>query len=193
MIHIAEPILGKEELANLEECIRTGWVSYRGPFVKRFEEDFAKYIDCKFGIATSSCTSALHLALLALGIGPGDEVIVPTLTFIATANAVTYTGAKPILVDSHPNYWCMDPKEVEKKITKRTKAIIPVHLYGHPCDMDAILKIASKFGLYIVEDCAEAIGAKYRGELAGSLSHISCFSFFANTIHPRRAQSYPQA
>jgi len=133
-------------------------------------------------IAVSNGTAALHLALKALGIGPGDEIIVPSLTFIATANVVAYCGAKPVFVDVHPEYWCLDPTKLEEKINDRTKAIIPVHLYGHPCDMDPILEIAEKRGIAVVEDCAEAPGAKYKGRKVGSFGDISCFSFFGNKI-----------
>lgn len=182
MIPIAEPFLGEEELKNITEAVKSGWVSSKGKFIPEFEEKFAEYCGCKHGIATSNGTAALHLALKALGIKKGDEVIVPTLTFIATANAVTYCGAKPVFVDSDPNYWCMDPEKIEEKITENTKAIIPVHLYGHPCDMGAIMDIARDHDLYVVEDAAEAHGAEYKGKKVGSFGDISCFSFFGNKI-----------
>lgn len=182
MIPIAEPLLGKEELDNVVEAVRSGWVSSKGRFIPEFEQGFADYCGVKHGVATSNGTVALHLALVALGIGPGDEVIVPTLTFIATANAVTYTGAKPVFVDSHPDYWCMDPSLLEAAITPKTKAIIPVHLYGHPCDMDPITEVARRHSLYIVEDAAEAHGAEYKGRRVGSFGDISCFSFYGNKI-----------
>jgi len=179
---VAEPELGEEELKNVIEAVRSGWISGMGRFVKEFEEAFARYIGVKYGIATSSGTTALHLALVALGVGPGDEVIVPDLTFAATINAVIYTGAKPVIVDIHPDYWCIDPDKLEKAITPRTKAIIPVHLYGHPCDMDPIMEIASKYNLYVIEDAAEAHGAEYKGRKVGSFGHASCFSFYGNKI-----------
>ena len=182
MIPICEPLFGLEELSNVIECIKSGWISSQGTFVKQFEQEFARYIGIKYGIATSSGTAALHLALVSLGIGKGDEVIVPTLTFIATANAVTYTGAKPIFVDSNPDYWCIEPERIEEAITKKTKAIIPVHLYGHPADMEAIIRLALKHRLHIIEDAAEAHGAKYRGKMVSSLGTIGCFSFYANKI-----------
>lgn len=182
MIPIAEPWLGEVELENITEAVKSGWISSKGKFISEFEEKFAKYCGCNHGIATSNGTAALHLALKALGIKNGDEVIVPTLSFIATANAVTYCGAKPVFVDSDPNYWCMDPEKIEEKITMNTKAIIPVHLYGHPCDMDAIIAIAREHDLYVVEDAAEAHGAEYKGKKVGSFGDISCFSFFANKI-----------
>lgn len=182
MIPIAEPGFGNAELENVVKCIKTGWISSQGKFVKEFEVSLAKYISTKYGAATSSGTAALHLALLTLGIKPGDEVIIPTLTFIATANVVMYCGATPVFVDSHPDYWCIDPDLIEAKITDRTVGIIPVHLYGHPCDMEPIIGVAMKHHLWVVEDCAEAIGATYKQHKVGSMSHISCFSFFANKI-----------
>ena len=182
MIPVAEPCLGKEELKNVIEAVKSGWISSKGKFIEEFEEKFARYCGRKYGVATSNGTVALHLALKALGIGKGDEVIVPTLTFVATANAVTYCNAKPVFVDSHPEYWCINPDKIEEKITPRTKAIIPVHLYGHPCDMDLIMKIAEDHNLYVIEDAAEAHGAEYKGEKVGSFGDISCFSFYGNKI-----------
>jgi len=182
MIPISEPTLGSEELDNVVKCVKSGWISSQGAFVKQFEQEFADYIGVKYGVATSNGTAALHLALVALGIGKGDEIIVPTLTFIATANAVVYTGAKPVFVDSNPDYWCINPELIEEKVTGKTKAIMPVHLYGHPCDMEAIKRIADKHNLYIVEDAAEAHGARYKGKMVGSFGDIGCFSFYANKI-----------
>jgi len=182
MIPVAEPCLGKEELKNVIEAVKSGWISSKGKFIEEFEEKFVRYCGRKYGVATSNGTVALHLALKALGIGKGDEVIVPTLTFVATANAVTYCNAKPVFVDSHPEYWCINPDKIEEKITPRTKAIIPVHLYGHPCDMDLIMKIAEDHNLYVIEDAAEAHGAEYKGEKIGSFGDISCFSFYGNKI-----------
>lgn len=182
MIPIAEPSLGQEELNNITEAVKSGWISSKGKFIPEFEEGFAEYCGVKYGVATSNGTVALHLALTALGVEKGDEVIVPTLTFIATANAVRYTGAKPIFVDSTPDYWCIAPEKVEDAITPVTKAIIPVHLYGHPCDMDAIIAIAQKHNLYVIEDAAEAHGAEYKGRKVGSFGDISCFSFYGNKI-----------
>jgi len=182
MIPIAEPLLGEEELNNVMEAVKSGWISSKGKFIPEFEDQFAQYCGKKYGVATSNGTVALHLALTALEIGPGDEVIVPTLTFIATANAVRYTGAKPVFVDSHPDYWCIDPGKIEEAITPRTKAIIPVHLYGHPADMDPIMDIAERHNLFVVEDAAEAHGAEYKGRRVGSFGDISCFSFYGNKI-----------
>ena len=182
MIPIAEPVLGEEELSNVIKAVKSGWVSSKGEFVTEFETKFAEYCGVKYGTAVTSGTTALHLSLKALGVNKGDEVIIPTLTFIATANAVTYCNAKPVFVDSHPDYWCINPEKIEEKITKKTKAIIPVHLYGHPCDMDAIADIAEDNGLSIVEDAAEAHGAEYKGRKTGSLGDVSCFSFYGNKI-----------
>ena len=181
-IPIAEPLLGEKELNNVIEAVKSGWISSKGRFIPEFEQKFAGYCGVKYGVATSSGTVALHLALEALGIGEDDEVIVPTLTFIATANTVRYTGAKPVFIDSHPDYWCLDPEKVEEAITPKTKAIIPVHLYGHPGDMEAITNIARRHSLYIIEDAAEAHGAEYKGRKVGSFGDISCFSFYANKI-----------
>ena len=180
MIPIAEPSLGEEELNNVIEAVKSGWISSKGKFIGEFEEGFSEYCGRRYGVATSNGTVALHLALKTLGIGEGDEVIVPDLTFIAVANAVTYCNAKPVFIDSHPDYWCIDPEKIEEKITARTKAILPAHLYGHPCDMDPILKIAEEHNLYVIEDAAEAHGAEYKGKKIGSFGDISCFSFYGN-------------
>lgn len=182
LIPIAEPCLGEEELNNAIQAIKSGWISSKGTFILEFEQKFARYCGVHQAVATSNGTVALHLALKALGIREGDEVLVPTLTFIATANTVTYCNAKPVLVDSDPGCWCIDPSRIEDTISSRTKAIVPVHLYGHPCDMDAIEDIARRHSLYIVEDAAEAHGALYKDRRVGSFGHINCFSFFGNKI-----------
>lgn len=181
-IPVAEPSIGEEELRLVSEAVRSGWVSSKGRFIEEFEENFANYIGARYAIATSNGTAALHLALAALGIGRKDEVIIPTLTFASVANAVIYTGSKPVPIDSHPEYWCINPEKIENKIGKRTKAIIPVHLYGHPCDMEIIMKIAKDHNLYVIEDCAEAHGAQYKGKKVGSFGDIACFSFYGNKI-----------
>lgn len=181
-IPIAEPFLGEKEVTLVTEAVRSGWVSSKGKFISEFEDKFAKYCKIKHGVATTNGTSALHLALVTLGIGKGDEVLVPTLTFVSSANVVQYTGAKCVFVDSDPQYWCIDPKDIGKKITKRTKAIIPVHLYGHPCDMDLIMEIAREHDLYVIEDCAESHGALYKNRFTGSFGDISCYSFYGNKI-----------
>jgi perosamine synthetase len=179
---VAEPEIGEVELKNVVEAVKSGWVSSKGKFIEEFENSFAKYVGVKYGVATSNGTAALHLALAALGVRPHDEVIVPDLTFAATINAVLYVGAKPVIVDIDPTYWCLGPSKLRKAITSRTKAIIPVHLYGHPCDMDAILEVAERQGLYVIEDAAEAHGAEYKGRRVGCFSHIACFSFYGNKI-----------
>jgi len=181
-IPIAIPVLGDKELEYVSEAVRTGWISSQGQYVAEFEELFSHYCGVRYGVAVTSGTAALHLALVVLGIGPGDEVIIPPLTHIACANMVTLTGAKPVLADCAWDTWGIDPTKVEEKITSRTKAIMVVHLYGHPVDMDPILEIADKYGLYIIEDAAEAHGAEYKGRRVGSLGHMGCFSFYANKI-----------
>ena len=182
MIPIAAPFLGEEEKNNVVEAVESGWVSSKGKFINEFEEKFASYCQMPRGIATSNGTAALHLALKALDVKEGDEVILPSLTFIATANSVLYCNAKPVFVDSHPDYWCIDPEKIEEAITPKTKAIIPVHLYGHPCDMDPIMSIAKKHGISVIEDCAQAHGAIYKGRIVGSIGDINCFSFFGNKL-----------
>jgi perosamine synthetase len=158
----------------------TTWISSVGKFIGEFEAEFARYLGTRHAIAVSNGTVALHAALVGLGVERDDEVIVPTMTFVSTANAVAYCGAKPILVDSEPRTFNVDPALIERAITPRTRGIIPVDLYGHPADMDPILKIARKRGLFVLEDAAEALGATYRGRGAGSLADVATFSFFGN-------------
>jgi perosamine synthetase len=179
---IAQPDIGEDELRNVTDAVKSGWVSSKGPFIEAFEKDFSAYNKMRYGVCCSNGTTALHLALVALGIGKGDKVIVPSLTFISVANAVTYTGAIPVFVDSNPTYWNMEPEDIKRKIDSHTKAIIVVHLYGHPCDMDQIMAIAQQHGLLVIEDCAEAHGAKYKDRLVGTFGDVSCFSFFGNKI-----------
>jgi perosamine synthetase len=179
-IPVAEPLLGERELQYVTECVVTGWISSAGSFVTRFEELFAEFCEAPHAVAVSNGTTALHLALAALGVGRGDEVIVPTLTFVATANAVAYTGATPVFVDSEPGTWNIDPAEVAAAITARTKAILPVHLYGHPADLDAILGAADERGIPVLEDAAEAHGARYRGRRVGAIGAAGTFSFYGN-------------
>ncbi|MDI6826374.1 MAG: DegT/DnrJ/EryC1/StrS family aminotransferase [Candidatus Aenigmarchaeota archaeon] len=181
-IPIASPKLGKKELNYVMDCIKSSWISSRSNYVTEFEEKFSEYCGVRYGITTSSGTTALHLAMASLGIKKGDEVIIPTLTMIATANAVTYTGAKPILVDSEPDYWNIDTDKIQERITDRTKAIVVVHIYGHPVDIDPILDIAEDKELFIVEDAAEAYGAEYKKRRVGGIGDIGCFSFYANKI-----------
>lgn len=179
-IPIYQPDLSGNEKKYVTECLDTGWVSSRGRFVSEFESKFAEKIEVEHATSVSNGTVALHLALLALGVGPGDEVIVPTLTYIASVNAITYTGATPVFVDSLRSTWQMDPSDIERQITSRTRVIMVVHLYGHSCDMDAIREIANRHRLFIVEDCAEAFGTLYRGKHVGTFGDISTFSFFGN-------------
>jgi len=182
MIPVAEPDLRGNELKYVTECVETEWVSSLGKYVTAFEERMAAECSRRYGVSVCNGTAALHLALVVLGIGPGDEVIVPSLTFVATANAVAYTGAAPVFVDSEPTYWQMDPAALEALITPRTRAIIPVDLYGHPADMDAIHEIAQRHELYVIEDAAEAHGAAYKGRPCGSFGDLSCFSFYGNKV-----------
>ncbi len=179
-VPVAEPNLTGRELEYVTDCVASNWISSQGKYVNRFEQEFALLCESRYALATSNGTSALHLGLVALGVGPGDEVIVPDLTFIASANAVTYCGAKAVLVDVDRVTWTIDPGEVEAAITPRTRGIIPVHLYGHPAEMDSILRIADRHGLFILEDCAEALGARYRSRIVGSLGTGACFSFYGN-------------
>lgn len=174
------PRITTRERDLVMECLDTTWISSKGKFISQFERTFADYIGVRYASAVSNGTVALHVALEALGIGAGDEVLVPSLTYIASANAVAYTGAKPVFVDSEPEYWQIDVADAKSKITERTKAVMPVHLYGHPCDMDAISALAEDHNLYVVEDCAEAIGTRYKGTKVGGLGHVSTFSFFGN-------------
>ena len=155
-VSLAQPQLNGNEYKYLMDAFLSTWISSTGKYITFFEEAFSKYCGVKYGVATSNGTTALHLALAALGIGAGDEVIVPDITFAATINAVIYTGATPVIVDIEEESWCIDPDEVEKAITPRTRAIIPVHIYGQPCDMGRICEIAKKKNIYVVEDCAEA-------------------------------------
>lgn len=180
MIFVAQPLISKNAKKNILEALSSGWISSKGPFVENFEKGFAKFIGTKYGLTTTSGTTALHLALVAFRIGPGDEVIVPAFTMIAPLFAILYQGATPILVDSEINTWNMDVTQVEKKVTKRTKAIIAVHIYGQPVDMDPLRKIANRYNLVIVEDGAEALGATYKNKKVGTLGKISCFSFYSN-------------
>ena len=180
MIPIYQPNLSGNERKYVNECLDTTWISSKGKFVAEFETAFSNYVGIQNSTTTSNGTVALHLALLALGIGPGDEVIVPTLTYIASVNSIVYTGATPIFVDSISSSWQIDPSDIEKKITNKTKAIMVVHLYGLPCDMDSITALASKYNLFIIEDCAEAIGTRYKGKHVGTFGEIATFSFFGN-------------
>jgi perosamine synthetase len=179
---VSEPSLDEKELLYVSECILTNWISSKGKFVTQFEDMFSKFCGTKYAVSTTSGTTALHLALLALDIKEGDEVILPSLTFIATANVVKHCGATPVFVDSEIETWNIDPYLIEQAITSKTKAIIPVHIYGHPADMDPILSIAKKYNLYVIEDSAEAHGALYKGKKVGSMGHLGAFSFYGNKV-----------
>jgi perosamine synthetase len=182
IIPVCEPTLSGNELKYVTEAIETNWISSAGSYIPRFEECFAEKVGARYGVACANGTVALHLALATLGLEPGDEVIIPTFTMIATANAVTYLGARPVLVDSEPCTWNMDVNQVEAAVTARTRAIIPVHTYGHPVDMDALMHIADRLGLFVLEDAAEAHGARYQDRGVGSLGHAAAFSFYGNKI-----------
>ena len=177
---VYQPSLGHKEKENVLACLDSTWISSKGKFINQFENSFSEYIGVKHSAAVCNGTVAIHLALLALGIGEGDEVIVPSFTYIASVNAIKYTGAKPVFVDSDLTTWQLDAKKIEEKITSKTKAIMPVHLYGQPCEMSSIMKIANEYKLLVVEDCAEAFGSLYKGEHVGSFGVISTFSFFGN-------------
>lgn len=181
-IVVAAPTLNGNEKRYVLECLETTWISSIGRFITEFESAFARFCGVEHAVAVNNGTNALHLALVALGLKPGDEVIVPTLTYIATANAVTYCGAKPVLVDCNPETLNMDPAGIAGKITAHTKGIIPVHLYGHPTDMDPIVSLAREHGLFVLEDAAEAHGAEYKGRRVGGLGNCAAFSFFGNKI-----------
>lgn len=191
MIPVNEPVLQGREVEYLTECVRTGWISSDGPFVKRFEGDWAGYCGRRHGVAVCNGTAALELAMVCLGLKPGDEVILPSFTIVSCAEAVVRAGATPVLVDCDPATWCMDVSQVAAKITPRTRAIMPVHIYGHPVDMDPLLDLARERGLVIVEDAAEVHGAEYlsgwrqgagKWVRCGNLGDLSCFSFYANKI-----------
>ncbi len=181
-IPVYTPWLGDREAEYVLEAVQSGWISSLGKYVVQFEEEFARFCGAKYGVATSNGTTALHLALHALGLGPGDEVIVPSLSFVASANAVAYTGAKPVFADVDMETWTLLPEEAERLLSPRTKAVMPVHLYGHPAPMDEIRAIAAAHDLWIVEDAAEAHGACAGDRRTGNLGHVGAFSFFANKI-----------
>ncbi len=191
MIPVNEPLLGKREEELLLECVRTGWISSAGKFIDDFEQRWAAYCSKRYGIGVSNGTVALQLALASVGLKPGDEVILPTFTIISCALAVIYNGGVPVLVDCDPGTWCMDVQQVKEKISRRTRAIMPVHIYGHPVDMDPVVSLAEKYNLAVVEDAAEAHGAEYLSgretdrpvwRRCGSFGTLSCFSFYANKL-----------
>ncbi|MBI2542867.1 MAG: DegT/DnrJ/EryC1/StrS aminotransferase family protein [Candidatus Aenigmarchaeota archaeon] len=181
-IPVSKPLFSGKELEYVTDCMKTGWVSSGGKYIEEFENGFSKYLNAKHSITACNGTAALHLALLSLGIEKGDEVILPNFTMIASANSIVYTGAKPVFVDVEPRTWNIDVDKIEEKITKDTKAIMAVHIFGHPCDMDPILKIANEHGISVVEDAAESIGAEYKGKIVGCLGDVGAFSFYGNKI-----------
>jgi len=180
-IPIAKPDIGNEEIEAVVKAMKSGWVT-QGQKVEEFEKSFANYCGAKYGIATTSGTTALHTALASLSVQNGDEVITTPLSCVSTANPILYLHAKPIFADVEPTTLNVNPSIIEKKITKKTKAIIPVHMFGHPIDMDPIMEIAEKHGVYVVEDAAHALGAKYKSRNVGSLGHVACFSFYGDKI-----------
>jgi perosamine synthetase len=179
-IPVCEPFLNGNEAKYVNECITSGWISSSGKYVTAFEEKFAEYCGVKYGVAVCNGTVALHLSLVAAGIKAGDEVIIPDFTMIASAFAVCYTGAVPVFVDAEPDTWNINQDKIEEKISARTKAIMPVSIFGHPCEMNSIRDLAKKYNLLVVEDAAESHGAEYFGKKTGNLADISAFSFFAN-------------
>lgn len=181
-IPVASADLSGDEEKFVVDAIRSSWISSTGAYISRFESDFAKLCGARATVGVCNGTVALHLALLALDVRPGDEVLVPSLTFIATANACRYVGAQPVFVDVDPDTWCIDPAKIEAAVTPRTRGIIPVHLYGHPADMDALCHLAGVHGLWVVEDAAEAHLARYKGRSTGGLAPVATFSFYGNKI-----------
>jgi len=179
---ISKPFIGPREKQLVLDALDSGWVSSIGKYIDEFETNFARYCGTDYALAISNGTSGLHLALATLGLQPGDEVIIPDLTFVATANAVAYTGATPVLADVDPDTLCIDPASVKSLISARTRAIIPVHLYGHPADIDALVAIGDLNGLDIIEDAAEAHGAEYKGRKVGGLGKCGVFSFYGNKV-----------
>lgn len=180
MIPVCVPLLAGNELNYVTDAVASGWISSSGKYVTRFEEAFARYCGVKHGVATCNGTTALHLAVVALGLGSGDEVIIPDFTMIATAFAVAYTGARPVFVDADERTWNIDVARIEERITPRTKAVLVVSIFGNPCDMNAIRRLAEKHHLAVIEDAAESHGAEYFGKKTGALADITAFSFFAN-------------
>jgi perosamine synthetase len=191
MIPVNEPLLTKDDFKLLEDAFNTGWISSAGKYVNEFENEWAKYCGCKYGISVSNGTTALQVAVESIGVTPDDEVIMPSYTIISCAMAIIRAGATPVLVDSDPNTWCIDVEKIESKITKKTKAIMVVHIFGHSVDMDPVLKLAEKYDLKIIEDAAEVHGAEYLSQRdsknkkwikCGGIGHVSTFSFFANKL-----------
>lgn len=197
-IPLAAPSLGHKELTSVQRCIESGWVSTSSPYVDEFERAFAALLESKHAVATTSGTAALHLALLACGIAPGEEVVVSTLSFIAPANAIRYVGAWPMFIDAEPRYWQMDPEKladflardcvtspaglVNRHTGRRVVAVLPVHILGHPCEIEAVVSLARRYGLHVIEDASEALGATYRSRKVGTFGDVACFSFNGNKV-----------
>jgi perosamine synthetase len=179
-IPLYKPYINYLESRNVDRCLKTKWISSKGEFVKKFENKFKRLFNYKYAISVNNGTAALHLSVMGLDIKKGDEVIVPSLTYVATANAVSYAGAKVVFADINLNDWQISIDSIKKNITKKTKALILVHLYGQPCDLNPIIKLAKKNKIKIIEDCAEALGSKYNNNFVGSLGDISAFSFYGN-------------
>jgi perosamine synthetase len=182
MIPVFRPVIGEKESEYVNNCLKENWISHDGKFNKIFEREFPKFCGVKYGISVTSGTSALHLALLALKIGKGDEVIVPNFTMASCGFAVSYCGAKPVFVDSERETWNIDVNKIEEKISDKTKAIMVVHIFGHPCEMDEVVALSDKYSLKVIEDCAEAHGAVYKGRKVGSFGDVAVFSFYANKV-----------
>jgi perosamine synthetase len=182
MIPVCSPAIGEAERRRVAECVESGWVSSAGPWVESFEEAWATYCDRRFGVAVSSGTAALEVALRCLDLQPGDEVVLPTFTIISCVLAVLRAGGVPVLVDSDPRTWCMNVDEVAEKIGPRTRAVLAVHIYGHPVDLDPLEESCRHYGLLLVEDAAEAHGAAYKGRRTGGFGVLACFSFYANKL-----------
>ena len=181
-IPVAIPDITEDDVTKVTECVKSGWVSGISPYVEEFGQKFADFCGVAHGVPTGSGTTSLHLSVAALGLGPGDEVIVPTFTMAASVNALLYEGVKPVFVDSDPDTWCMDPGKIRDVITPQTRAIMPVHIYGHPCQMNALVDLAFEHELLIIEDAAEAHGAEFKRKKMGWFGAVSSFSFYANKI-----------
>lgn len=182
MIPLCVPKIRGNEWKYIKECLDTNWVSSAGSYVNKFEENFAQYIGCQKAVVTINGTAALELALRTLGLGAEDEVIVPSMTFISPVNAIKYVGAEPVFVDICRDTYVMDSEKIESLITKKTKAILPVHLYGHPVDMDKILELAKRYNLHVIEDATESLGSLYKGRPTGTIGDVGCFSFNGNKL-----------
>jgi perosamine synthetase len=179
-IPVYQPTIDGNEKEYVNRCLDSTWISSKGEFIEKFESKFSEFLGIKHATTVSNGTVALHLALVALGVGAGDEILVPSFTYIASVSTIVFAGATPVFVDSLEDTWQMDPEDVKRKITGKTKAIMVAHIYGHPCDMDPLVKLAKDNNIFIIEDCAEAFGSKYKGRYAGTFGDIATFSFYGN-------------